>query len=59
MEKSRDAARRKKEIARREREVEDARCMVCDKPVALEDRCEDGNYLHRECAYQTSWSSQR
>lgn len=36
------------------RAAEKARCMVCSKPVSMEDRCEDGNYLHRECGYATS-----
>ena len=54
MEKSRDADRRKKEYARLEQEAARARCSVCGKPVAMEDRCEDGLYLHRECAYSTS-----
>lgn len=55
MEKSRDAYRRRREEARREREVENARCLVCGKPASLEDRCQDGNYLHRECAARSSW----
>jgi len=54
MERSRDADRRKKEAARLKRETERARCVVCGKRVSLEDRCSDGNYLHRECGYATS-----
>lgn len=61
MEKSRDAARRKKERAVRKREQERlareasiARCIVCGEPVGMEDRCSDGNYLHRKCGYATS-----
>jgi hypothetical protein len=54
MERSRDADRRKKEQARLERETAKARCMVCGKRVALEDRCSDGSYLHRECGYAQS-----
>lgn len=54
MEKSRDADRRKKEQERIRRETEKARCMVCGKKVSLEDRCNDGNYLHRECGYAAS-----
>jgi hypothetical protein len=55
MERSRDADRRKKAQVRLEREAEKARCLICGKAVTPEDRCEDGNYLHRECAYQSSW----
>lgn len=54
MEKSRDADRRKKEYARLEQEARRARCSVCKKPVTMEDRCTDGLYLHRECAFKTS-----
>jgi hypothetical protein len=54
MERSRDADRRKKEYARLQREAERARCAACGKPVTMEDRCQDGLYLHRECAYATS-----
>lgn len=53
MERSRDAARRKKELTRLERMAKEARCLVCGKSVSVEDRCEDGNYLHRGCAFQT------
>lgn len=54
MERSRDADRRKKEYQRLQREAERARCVACGKPVTMEDRCQDGFYLHRECAYETS-----
>lgn len=61
MEKSRDAARRKREEAYRRREKERlvrearvARCAVCGLEVTIEDRCSDGLYLHRECAYAES-----
>jgi len=54
LERSRDAARRKKELARLEREASNARCIVCGEPVGVEDRCADGNYLHRACAYEAS-----
>ncbi len=51
MERSRDADKRKKEIARLKREADKARCAACGKRVSPEDRCSDGLYLHRECAY--------
>lgn len=54
MERSRDANRRKKELARLKHEAEKARCIVCRKKVSPEDRCSDGNYLHRECGYAAS-----
>jgi hypothetical protein len=61
MERSRDAARRKREQAFRKREKErlarearEARCAVCGLEVTIEDRCNDGLYLHRECAYAES-----
>lgn len=54
MERSRDADRRKKEQARLKREADKARCIVCRKRVSPEDRCSDGNYMHRECGYATS-----
>ena len=61
MEKSRDAQRRKKQEAylkrekeRLAREANTARCAWCGKEVSPEDRCEDGLYLHRECAYESS-----
>ena len=54
MERSRDADRRKKEIARLKREADKARCIACGKKVSPEDRCADGNYLHRGCGYATS-----
>lgn len=44
----------KKEYERLVREAEKARCAVCGKEVTMEDRCSDGTYLHRECAYGTS-----
>jgi hypothetical protein len=44
----------KAEYERLVREAQKARCMVCGKPVEMEDRCQDGNYLHRECGYATS-----
>jgi hypothetical protein len=61
MEKSRDAQRRKRQEAylKREeerlgREARAARCAWCGKEVSIEDRCEDGLHLHRECAYEAS-----
>jgi hypothetical protein len=54
MEKSRDRDRRKKEHERLKREASRARCSVCGEPVGMEDRCQDGTYLHRECAYQNA-----
>lgn len=60
MERKRDAAHRKKELAKLARMADDARCLVCGKPVSVEDRCSDGNYLHRECAFgsQTRFEQQ-
>ena len=43
-----------KEYERLLREAARAKCAVCEKPVEIEDRCEDGLYLHRECAYKMS-----
>lgn len=54
MERSRDAARRKKEMARLQQDAEKARCMVCGEKVGMEDRCADGRYLHRECGHKYS-----
>lgn len=54
MESARDAARRKRQLARLEQEAQRARCAHCGKKVTTEDRCQDGLYLHYECAYQTS-----
>jgi hypothetical protein len=44
----------KSELAKAERDAEKARCAVCGKKVTMEDRCNDGLYIHRECAYKTA-----
>jgi hypothetical protein len=36
------------------REAEKARCAVCGRKVTMADRCEDGLYLHVECARKAS-----
>jgi hypothetical protein len=44
----------KKQLERDRREAEKAVCAYCGKKVTMEDRCQDGLYLHRECAYASS-----
>ena len=46
--------REKNEAKRLARETAKARCMVCGEKVELLDRCADGQYLHRHCAYEHS-----
>lgn len=46
--------REKREAEKLERETKKARCAVCGEPVSLEDRCADGLYLHKSCAYKVS-----
>ena len=44
----------KRDRARLWREASKARCAVCGKEVTMEDRCNDGLYLHRDCALTVS-----
>jgi hypothetical protein len=36
------------------RETVKARCVVCSGKVDVSDRCQDGLYLHLDCARKTS-----
>jgi hypothetical protein len=49
---SREKKEREQEALRKQAAA--ARCAYCGKQVTMEDRCEDGIYLHRECAYKAS-----
>lgn len=50
----RDRAHRKRELEKLIREAMCATCVYCGEKVTMEDRCEDGLYLHRHCASKAS-----